>query len=114
MALARIDFTFANNETWRRSFTVTRNGDPLNLTGATLRMAVAKPDQRADVVLHLKSGDGLSVVNAAGGEFQLVAAYNRVRAIPAGSYVYDLLIDLPDETLRPFAGTITVEQGITR
>jgi hypothetical protein len=36
-----------------------------------------------------------------------------VKAITAGSYVYDIVVWKPGKVLRPTAGTLAVEQGIT-
>lgn len=114
MALATIDFRFSNNETWRRSFSVTRNGAPIDLQSAELRMDIAQRDKLSEVVLRLSSGSGLVVTDAAAGEFDLVVAHERTRDLRPGEYAYDMLIILPNEVVRPFSGLVTVVQGVTR
>lgn len=109
----RVDFQSASNEDLRQLFEITdTSGEPIDLTGATLRMgleAIAGPAQ-----LEASTANGrIEIVEAAAGRFELAIPAATIEGLPPGSYRHDLLLDRSGSTLRVWSGTLTLSQGVT-
>lgn len=111
-----------------RSFTESRNADweylwqfvatvsgvantPVDMTGATLLMDVAKPT--GEKQLKLRLGSGLEWVDITTGKAKLFVPRARVFGLAAGSYVHDLLIVRGTLVTRYWSGNLTLADGVT-
>lgn len=98
-------------------FTVTGTdtaGDPIDLTGATVKMEVK--DAAGDVVLTLQTGGtGIVLTDAANGQMTIspeVVGTSSMALFVV--YNYDLKVTLADTTVTPWIrGTITLVEKIT-
>ena len=114
----------AKNEDWKQAFIYeidyTVSGDPENIqpkdiTDHTFKMQIRKVEADHTAVVSVQSGDGIEIVNAAGGEFQITITRDKLKRLSAGEYVCDLLIFDPEGSPdRFFDATCTVVEGTTR
>jgi hypothetical protein len=112
MTPAKYDFPdqTAGDTVANRRFTVTRTvggvTSPENLTGVAIACWFARGEGGGPVVLKLAIGSGLTVVNAAGGIFDL-GGFSVPRE--PGPYRYDIQFTYPDGRVRTYvAGRMRV------
>lgn len=115
MTPAKYDFPdqYAGDTVAKRRFTVSRTvsgvTSPENLTGVAIRCWFAGPT--GVVVLERAVGTGVTLVNAAGGVFEL-------DAFPApgeGLYDYDVQFVYPDGRVRTYvAGRMRVRSDVSK
>lgn len=116
MTPAKYDFPdqYAGDTVAKRRFTVSRTvsgvTSPENLTGVAIRCWLAKAES-GQVVLERAIGSGVTVVNAAGGVFDLDA----FTAPGEGLYDYDVQFVYPDSRVRTYvAGRIRVRSDVSK
>lgn len=103
---------YAGDTAGAQSFTIMRNGLPINLTDAVVRMQVRECG-RPVPILDLTSEDGQSIVitDALAGKLRI--GYYRNPPAP-GSYVYDLEVTFPDGQVKTYLkGSYTIEGEVT-
>lgn len=87
-----------------RTFTITRNDVAVDLTGATISCDF--DDYNGDPVQSFAIGSGITVTDAAGGEFVLGGV---IVTAPPGRYFYDIPITLADGECKTWIkGSVTV------
>lgn len=97
------DFEATRGDTWRGAkIRILVNGEPLNLTGAGIRMQF-KQSAAAPSVAELSVGAGITITDALGGGFTLNAF---VFYMPAGRYMYDIEITLASGEIKTYMGGI--------
>jgi hypothetical protein len=103
------------------TFTVTRDGSPLDLTGAKLWLSVkgSRVESDAEAKLQLTEADGISITNAAGGVFvvQFRGEGAKTTANLAGKWPYDMQAKLSGAApnlITLARGTIEFLPNITR
>ena len=111
MATLQKSFAASRNADWEEDLQFVSGGVPVDLTGAVLAMDVAKAS--GEKQLRLRLGDGITIVDAAAGTARLFVPRARVFGVVAGSYVHDLLLIRGGLVSRIWAGTVTIEQGVT-
>jgi hypothetical protein len=113
----RVNFETAANEDLRQAFALTDSaGQPVNLTGGTLRMALdgvagsvpGSPALEASIV-----NGRIIVADAALGQFELVLPTATLRTVPTGVYHHDLVLTLAGRVQRVWEGTLTLNSGVT-
>lgn len=114
----------AKNEDWKMAFVYsidyTVSGEPENIqpqdiTGYTFKFQIRKIEADNTAVVTASLGDGIEIINAAGGEFQLTLVRDKLRRLHAGDYSADLLIVDPSGYAdRFFEAKCTVVEGTTR
>jgi hypothetical protein len=99
-----------------RRFTVTRTvggmTSPENLTGVSIACWFARGETTGQVERQMSNGNGITVVNAAGGVFDLDAftAFDTV-----GVYRFDIQFTYPDGRKRTYvAGTLRIRPEVSR
>lgn len=95
------------------TFTVTVNASPLNLTNATIKMAVktSKTAGTTAVKLFTSTSNNFTILDATEGIFKF---NSQIISIPAGTYFYDIQIVLADGTVKTYIeGTWKILQDIT-
>jgi len=109
-----VNFQQANNEDLHQAFRLTAAGEtPLDLTGASLRMAVAALD--GTPILQANTSNGaIAVTDAAAGEFEIDIPAASLSALIAGVYSHDLILVQASRTRRIWQGTVTLIQGIAQ
>ena len=104
--------TVVSRDTWGGvTFTVTVNGSPLNLTGASILMQ-ARQSRALPVVFSASTTDETIIVTTpASGSFRIKEGI--VSAAP-GVYLYDVQITLQSREVKTYIhGTFTVLEDIT-
>lgn len=100
-------------DTWDgiNSITISVNGTPVNLTGATIKMEFR---QSVDypVALTLSTTDNtIQFVNAANGVIRIPS---QMIEIPFSTYLYDLQVTFPNGTVKTYmSGTWEIVSDIT-
>lgn len=94
-------------------------GNPINLTGSTMTMeirATASSVQALVTVGSAAPNTGITITNAALGQFQIVLPKAQLASLtPGASYVHDLVrLRTDGYTEQMWTGTITVIGGVTR
>lgn len=114
-ALYTVNFTTANNADLRQSFTLNASdGNPIDLTGAVLKMDF---ENRAtnDVLVANQSNGFLSILDEPAGQFELAVPAAILSAINPGVYKHDLIITLANnETYRVWQGALSLTHGVTQ
>jgi hypothetical protein len=112
-AYYRVDFQSANNEDLRQIFELADTaGEPVDLTGATLRMGVEAIAGLAQLEASTANGR-IEIVDAEAGRFEIAIPAATIGDLPPGSYRHDLLLDRSGSFVRVWSGTLTLSQGVT-
>lgn len=113
------DITIYQGATFFRRYTW-KTGDPaapVDLTGASIRMQVRTHKESETALLTVSNGTsgGVTITDAANGEFtvRVEAADTDDLEFPRG--VYDIEIEMPDGTVnRLVEGAVTLSRQVTR
>ena len=94
------------------SFTITVNGSPLVITGATIKMSMKLDKTSATVAKTLSTTDNsIKITDGANGTFEVP---EQVIDVAAGVYYYDIQITLLDGTVKTYIdGQWKILQDIT-
>ncbi|TPK15163.1 hypothetical protein FJ872_19385 [Mesorhizobium sp. B2-5-9] len=112
MTLATVNLKAANNEDWRLTLSLTADGDPVDLAGYAARMQVkSAPEDNAPLATLSTEVGGLTID---GSSLLIFLPADKTRGLRGGIYHYDLLLTIAGSVTRVCAGTITVDEGITR
>jgi len=110
--MTTLNLEAATNADWRQPFkAVDASGGDLSLTGAAIRMDVR--DRGGNDALSLAVGSGLTVTDAAAGEFELEVDRDAMAAVAPGLYRFDLLIEIDGLALTAARGTVNIRDGVT-
>ena len=93
--------------------TVSLNSVPVNITGYTIKMTIKMGS--ASVVLSTGNG-GITITNAAAGQFTINMTTTITSAWPSGTYQYDIWLESqnsPPIENQYASGQITISQSIT-
>lgn len=107
--------THTSGDTWRGlAMTITLNGTPLNLTGATVLMQMRKLAASADKLYEWKS-DGtdpqIEITDAIAGKVTV----KKRTIVGFGSLVFDIQVTTADGVVRTVAsGTLPITQDVSR
>jgi archaellin len=102
-----LDIEMYQNDTLRKTVTITEGGDPVDMTNATVTMQV-RTRAGEDVLLELTEGDGLSVATN-------VITVEKDVDLEKGNYKYDLQVAFDSGITRTYlAGAFIVTADITR
>jgi len=96
--------------TFRRVFTWAIDGEPINLSGWSVRSQIRKTAASETVVLDL--GDYIELDTE--GIIDINIPDSVTEDIPAGKYVYDIELDSGGETTTLLAGPVEVAAEVTR
>ncbi len=108
------NITCPQGATFDRTFTITVNGLPMNLTGYTAAMQVRETYDSTATVLSLTSGTGITLGGTA-GTIAIVASSTATSSIDEGFYQYDLEITSGGGvTDRLLQGKFVVTPQVTR
>jgi len=100
--------------TFDKTFTITVNGSPMNLTGYTAAMQVRETYDSSSTLLSLTNGSGITLGGTAGTIAVLVSS-TATAAIADGFYSYDLEITSGGGvTDRLLQGKFVVTPQVTR
>ena len=107
-------YAIVRNEDWRRAYTVQSGGVAVDLTGAALYMH-ARRRGGLDLLATARIGAGISIVNAALGQFDLAAPAASLATAEVGDYDYDVLMVSPGGAIRRLVGgVVTLVDGVTQ
>jgi hypothetical protein len=110
--MTTLNLEAATNADWRQQFkAVDANGADLNLAGAAIRMDVQ--NRAGTSALSLSLGSGITVTDAAAGEFEVEVDRDTMAGVAAGVYRFDLLIEIGGLALTAARGTVHVRDGVT-
>lgn len=107
------NFTVYQGATWDRTFTVTIDTTPLNLTGYTAALMV-KQYENSTAALTLSSGAGITLGGTA-GTIAITMTPQQTATLTPGRYVYDLTVSTSGDAVRYriLDGKITVNGQVT-
>jgi len=114
--------SIAKNEDWAVPFqygTLGLDGSTItgiDLTGSILKMEMRIREADHEAVVAVNSPDnGIDIVDAVQGLFQINIVRSRLNRLAVGDYFVDLVRLMPDNMQeRIFEGTATVVEGTTR
>lgn len=124
MAAAQVNFSIANNQDWEAEFTLLNDEDgniPHIIAQSKIRMQLRptahSPDVLFEAVVAPFNADqpvNMTVTDEPAGEVRLSVRAAKMRQIPDGAYVYDIIVVRPTgRTYRPIMGTLTLARGVT-
>ncbi len=93
------------------------NKTSTDLTGAVIVMTAKKrrEDLDVDAVISLSVGNGITITDAAGGQFQVKIPAADTNVLEVRNYFYDIQIDLASgDRQTPLLGMLDVRGDITR
>ena len=107
----QLNFTHLKGTTFEaQTFTIQKNGSPLSLVGASIKMQLRKC-YGTTVALELSNGSGITITNAAGGVFRI---NGQIINIEPAAYKYDIKITFADGTVEKWIkGEFKVIETIT-
>lgn len=116
MTAIRQDITIEQGATYRAWLNcVDRSGDPIDLSGGTLRMQVrTRPEDHLVLASVSSDGAGIETRDAAAGQAVITIAASVTAGMPAGVCVYDLELEQGATVTRLMQGRVTVLLGVTR
>lgn len=117
MSAGQYSFCIYQGSTFKRTITYTdSSGTAVDLTGATIRMQARENVNSASTVIDLSTDtSGISITDAAAGEFEISLTASATAGLSFRSSVYDLEIEFTDgEVRRILAGTIELRPEVTR
>lgn len=117
-----VTMNVSKNEDWVMPFlyaTTTDGGStvaPINLTGSVLKLEMRIREADHEAVVSVRSPDeGIDIVDAAGGAFQINILRPQLARLAVRDYFVDLVRLLSNGNQeRIFEGTATVVEGTTR
>jgi hypothetical protein len=114
-----IALSAANNATWSYGPIALQDesGAPLAMPeGVAVRMQLRAPATSDAVALELSiANNRLQWADRAAATINIEVPALAMRAIAAGSYEADIIVEYPSgRVVRPAAGTVTILQGVTR
>lgn len=98
------------------SFTLTYTdsaGDPIDLSGHTVKMEVRKGFKDSALAFTLANGSGVDMTNAATGVLLVTMSAAQTGALEDDVYRYDLEVTLSGVVTRLVQGEITVNREVT-
>ena len=107
------NFTSIRNDTFQSvTLQIDRDGSPIDLTGATIRMMLRIVKTQASPDLSLSSpSSGITITDAVNGEFEID---EQIISIDAAVYFYDLEIaESSGEVNTVMGGEFTIQQDVT-
>jgi hypothetical protein len=107
------NITCPEGATFDRTFTLTVDGTPQNLTGYTAAMQVRESLNATSTILSLTTGSGITLGGSAGTIAIAISAATTAGFVP-GVYLYDLELYLGSVTTRLLQGFFTVTGEVTR
>lgn len=116
MPAATYDFEIEQGTTFEKTFRWKDvNEDPVNLTGAEIRMQIRRSVNSDDVLLELSTTNGRIISGGATGDITLRLVESVSAAIEWRRGVYDLEVEASDGTVtRLLQGAITISREVTR
>lgn len=107
---------YATNADWPREALTLLDGDqPLDLTGAALRMQLRTDPSSATAYVDVTSPDhGITVLDAAAGTISIWVPASQMALIPPGAYRRELLLIRGTDTIIAGQGDVTIVQGLVR
>jgi len=110
-----VHFETFTNEAWTEGFQINdANGDPVDLTGADLRLMVRESEDAAATLLSLTVGAGITLTVPTEGQFVVEVAKATMNAIAPGVYPFDVVQVNGATWTRYFGGELAVGKGITQ
>ena len=110
--MTSLNLEAVTNADWREQFAaVDADGAALELGGAAIRMDLR--DRTGGAALSLALGSGLTVTDAAAGEFEFEVDRTTMAGLAPGVYRFDLLIEIGGLALNVARGSVHVRDGVT-
>lgn len=112
-AIGTYDFpAHRKNDTFKgRTFTISKNGVALDLTGAAIKITFRYNSPTGETTQILQTGAGVTITNATAGEYKID---KQVIAWTVGTWYYDIQITLGNGDIFTWVkGVFPVEQDIT-
>lgn len=99
--------------TFSKTFTVSNDGTPWNLTGYSGRMQVRRSFNNETKLLNLTSPTNITLSSS--GEVAVVVTASVMATVPAGRWLYDLEVESSNgEVYRLLEGRFAVTPEVTR
>ena len=105
-----LEFRITDNADWTFAFRVDQDGEPKDLSAATLEMDIRTSADAASEMASLTIGDGLALGTGRGE----VAVTFEAGLLDPGSYVTDLVATIAGRPQVLGRGTVKVDKGVTR
>jgi hypothetical protein len=107
----------AKNEDWIVPFVYREpSGTPINLAGSTLKLEIRRQESDHEALVSISSPqNGITITNAAQGEFTILINRTLLARVAPGNYVTDLVRLMPTGLQeRIWEGAAVVVEGTTR
>lgn len=117
MPAGRYNICINQGSTFQRDLTYTdSDGAAIDLSGATVRLQARVRVNAASPVIDISSDtSGITITDAAAGEFQILLSATTTAAYTFTSAVYDLEIEFSDGEVRKILdGIVDVRPEVTR
>lgn len=111
--LYKARFNIHTNADWVRKFKWMNGTQPVDLANSTLRLQVRKT-VNDPVVLELTTANGGILIDSTIPGFKIVMKKAQLINLQPGSYVFDLIRTMDDNTEKALYGDIVFFAGVTR
>lgn len=110
---AKVNFVIKANGSWIRTWQVKNNGVPFNISNYTFELEVKKKRGSAETpFLNLTMGNGITMVDASIGKFQIEIPPN-TSIVSNQTYFYDLIAIVNNKAYVWIEGQMTFEPGVS-
>lgn len=110
---AKKDLTLEKHAAFKEYVQITDDGKPVDLSGWGAAMQVRPIPESPLAILDLSTESGHIKVDDEGGVTITVAA-GETGVLPAGVFVYDLVVHASRDAIRVCEGLFRIEEGVTR
>lgn len=107
------DLTLEKHAAFKEIITVTDDGKPVDLTGWDAALQVRAIPEAPLTILDLSTDSGHIEVDDL-GQIGVVVPADQTGVLPAGVFVYDLVIYASRDAIRVCEGRFRIEEGVTR
>lgn len=109
-----LNFSHIQGDTFEAvNFEVIKNGDPIDLTDAVIKMQLKKECNGTPILSFTSvASAGLTIINPSLGLFKI---NRQIISIPEFNYLYDIEITFADQTVKTWVnGSFLIQCDITR
>lgn len=108
------NITCPQGATFDRTFTLTVDGTPQNLTGYTAAMQVRESVSGSTALINLTTENGGITLGGSAGTILVTISASTTAAVTAGSYSYDLELYSGSTVTRLLQGAFNLTGEVTR
>lgn len=115
MSTGKCNIKITQGATFRKTFVWNARGAPVDLTGWKARMQIRESHESKTVLAELTTENGMIIVTAADGKFQLDIPADMTSVLSFEDAVFDIELEAPDGFVKRIVeGKVALSPEVTR